>query len=232
MYGRRCIWMHVLEALRACFSRRFPETCSRWCWKPMSGGLDGDAATSARNDATIMRIGYARVSTRRQSCALQIKALEDAGCSIVIAEKRSGRSRQRPGLAAAVALCQQGDELVAWKVDRFGRDLVQLVELMRLLEARGARPSILTGHAAMIDFDTAEGRALYGLFASIAEIEGEFGRDRTRAGLDSRSRTTKPKSETRAAARSRLGVAILRRPLCAAFNGTKAQRASRPVKTS
>jgi len=130
-----------------------------------------------------MLIGYARVSTRRQKLHLQIQALEDAGCDLIIAEKLNGKAPNKRGLAAAIALCEAGDELLTWKLDRFGRDLGQLVDLMRTLHARRVRPRILTGQAAAIDLDTPEGRALYGVFASFADLEHVFGRTRASAGM-------------------------------------------------
>lgn len=129
------------------------------------------------------KIGYARVSTKRQNLAFQIQALEEAGCSLIVAEKLSGRARLKPGLTAALASCQHGDSLVVWKLDRLGRHLFDLVELARLLKTRGVGLKVLTGRASMIDIATVEGRALYGIFAAFADLEHELGKDRASAGL-------------------------------------------------
>jgi DNA invertase Pin-like site-specific DNA recombinase len=77
-----------------------------------------------------MRIGYARVSTQDQNLRAQIDALKKAGCQKIYTDQLSGASRERPGLAQALELLRQGDTLVVWKLDRLGRSLPHLVELV------------------------------------------------------------------------------------------------------
>lgn len=130
-----------------------------------------------------MKVGYARVSTKRQKLDFQIHALEQAGCAMIVAEKVSGRERRKPGLAAAMASCGTGDTLVVWKIDRLGRDVVELVQLLRLLRSSGAALQVLSGGASLIDVSTVEGRALYSILAAFADLEHEWGRERTIAGV-------------------------------------------------
>jgi Enterobacteriaceae phage serine recombinase len=130
-----------------------------------------------------MKVGYARVSTRRQHLDLQVRALEKAGCDIIVAEKVSGASTRKTGLAAALALCGEGDTLVVWKLDRLGRDLFALLRLLKLLEARGSTLHVISGGGAAIDITTPEGRTLYAVLAIFADLEHVFGSDRTAAGL-------------------------------------------------
>lgn len=93
-----------------------------------------------------MKIGYARVSTEEQNLDLQREALESAGCAEIFEDKVSGARRViRTGLAAAVDRCGEGDVLVAWKLDRLGRSLFDLVELAETLTAKGAGMKVLTG---------------------------------------------------------------------------------------
>lgn len=132
--------------------------------------------------ASPTRIGYARVSTRRQHLDLQVRALQEAGCEIMICETARGHAAGRRGLAAAIASCGVGDTLVVWKLDRLGRNLIHLVELARALRAQGTRLQVLTGGASSIDITTPEGRALYGIFAAFAEFEYGTSGDRIRAG--------------------------------------------------
>ncbi len=80
-----------------------------------------------------MRIGYARVSTPDQSCALQRDALEQSGCTKVFQEIASGAKAARPALAAALEYLRTGDILVVWRLDRLGRSLGQLMALMQTL---------------------------------------------------------------------------------------------------
>ena len=75
-----------------------------------------------------MLVGYARVSTQEQDLALQLDALQAAGCEKIFEEKASGVQRERPALKAALAYMRQGDTLVVWKLDRLARSLKQLIE--------------------------------------------------------------------------------------------------------
>src|SRR4051795_3357303 len=83
-----------------------------------------------------MLVGYARVSTQEQDLALQLDALQTAGCAKVFEEEASGAQRERPALQAALDYMRQGDTLVVWKLDRLARSLKQLVETVEDLEAR------------------------------------------------------------------------------------------------
>lgn len=166
-----------------------------------------------------MKIGYARVSTRRQKLDFQIDALQRAGCDMIVAEKISGRKHHKPGLAAAMASCGAGDVLVVWKIDRLGRDVVELVQLLKLLRSSGTGLQVLSGRASLVDVTTVEGRALYSILAAFADLEHEWGRERTLAGVRlARRRTSKtPQSG---------GGRQIRRQdrfpaLCRVFNGVR-----------
>jgi len=73
-------------------------------------------------------VGYARVSTRDQTVALQLDALKTAGCARMFEETASGAQRDRPQLAAALDYMRAGDTLVVWKLDRLARSTKQLIE--------------------------------------------------------------------------------------------------------
>jgi len=134
-----------------------------------------------------MLIGYARVSKAdgSQLLDLQRDALIDAG----VAEERiyedlaSGRHDHRPGLEACLKALQPGNTFVIWKLDRLGRDLKHLVNTVDQLQAREVGLRVLTGAGAEIDTTTANGRLVFGIFASLAEFERELIAERTRAGL-------------------------------------------------
>ena len=95
----------------------------------------------------------------------------------------SGKRDDRPGLAAALKALRRGDVLAAWKLDRLGRDLRHLVNLIHDLTERGVGLKILTGHGAAIDTTTASGKLIFGIFAALAEFERELIIERTKAGL-------------------------------------------------
>ena len=82
-----------------------------------------------------MLIGYARVSTEDQHLELQMDALNSAGCKRMFTDKISGTRTTRPGLADALSHARKGDTLVVWKLDRLGRSVKGLVELVSDLEA-------------------------------------------------------------------------------------------------
>jgi DNA invertase Pin-like site-specific DNA recombinase len=136
-----------------------------------------------------MLLGYMRVSRADGSQALDLQkdALLVAGVEPehLYQDLASGKRDDRPGLAACLKALRRGDVLVAWKLDRLGRDLRHLVNLVHELTERGVGLRILTGHGAAIDTTTASGKLVFGIFAALAEFERELIVERTRAGLAS-----------------------------------------------
>ena len=86
-----------------------------------------------------MLIGYARVSTQDQNLELQREALSKAGCKKVFEDKVSGTRADRPGLAKTLEMLREGDTLVVWKLDRLGRSVKQLVDLVGDLHKHGVQ---------------------------------------------------------------------------------------------
>ena len=127
-----------------------------------------------------MRIGYARVSTGEQKLDLQLDALEEAGCERVYEEQTSGAAKSRPELERCLDSLREGDTLVVWRLDRFGRSLKDLVTKMEALEEIGADFVSLTEG---IDTTTAQGKLTFHIFGALAEFERELNRERTMAGL-------------------------------------------------
>ena len=139
------------------------------------------AGTGSHAARTGDLVGYARVSTRDQTVALQLDALNTAGCVRVFEETASGAQRDRPQLAAALDWVRAGDTLVVWKLDRLARSTKQLIETVEDLARRGIDFRCLTQD---IDTTTAGGRLVFTIFSAIAEFEREIIQERTRAGLD------------------------------------------------
>lgn len=125
-------------------------------------------------------IGYARVSTAEQDTALQTDALRKAGCERIFDDTVSGAKADRPGLTAALAFLRDGDVLVVWRLDRLGRSLPHLIEVVSALEARGIGFRSLT---EAIDTTTPGGRLIFHVFGALGQFERDLIRDRTRAGL-------------------------------------------------
>src|SRR4051794_26285093 len=134
-----------------------------------------------------MLIGYARVSKADGSQVLDLQrdALIEAGVSRkrIYEDRASGKSDDRPSLEACLKALREGDVLVAWKLDRLGRDLRHLVNTVQDLGDRGIGFKVLAGQGADIDTTTAGGKLVFGIFAALAEFERELIRERTRAGL-------------------------------------------------
>jgi len=127
-----------------------------------------------------MKIGYARVSTRDQNLDLQLDALKRAGCERIYQEVASGSKTARPALDELLGQLRAEDVLVIWKLDRMGRSLKHLVELVGSLIDR--KVGLLSLNDP-IDTTNAQGRLVFNLFASLAEFERELIRERTQAGL-------------------------------------------------
>jgi len=136
-----------------------------------------------------MLLGYMRVSKAdgSQSLDLQRDALINAGVEVdyLYEDLASGRKEDRSGLAACLKALREGDTLVVWKLDRLGRDLRHLVNVVHDLTGRGVGLKVLTGQGAAIDTTTAAGKLVFGIFAALAEFERELISERTRAGLAS-----------------------------------------------
>lgn len=126
------------------------------------------------------RIGYARVSTDDQHLDLQRDALQQAGCSVIYEEAASGKSAARPELEQCRKALRAGDTLVVWRLDRLGRSLHDLVQIVAELEQRGVHFESLT---EKIETGSASGKLQFHVFAALAEFERGLIRERTQAGL-------------------------------------------------
>lgn len=127
-----------------------------------------------------MLIGYARVSTDEQMQTLQLDALTAAGCERIFRDTSSGATAERPGLAEALAFLRSGDTLVVWRLDRLGRSLRNLIDLLSTLAERGVGFRSLT---ESIDTTTPGGKLVFHFFGALAEFERDLIRARTAAGL-------------------------------------------------
>jgi DNA invertase Pin-like site-specific DNA recombinase len=127
-----------------------------------------------------MLLGYARVSTDEQDHALQIEALERVGCERVFIETASGTRTDRPELAKMLEQARSGDTVIVWRLDRAGRSLRHLIDIIDDLQRRGVALRSLTEG---IDTSTATGRLLCGILGAVAQLEVEALRERTRSGL-------------------------------------------------
>jgi DNA invertase Pin-like site-specific DNA recombinase len=136
-----------------------------------------------------MKIGYARVSTDDQNLDLQMDALNKAGCERIFTDHGvSGAAIEREGLSQAIAAIGRGDVLVVWKLDRLGRSLSFLIELIEKMKNDGAGfESVSDG----IDTTTAGGKLVFHIMGALAEFERSLISERSKAGMQAARRRGK-----------------------------------------
>ena len=127
-----------------------------------------------------MHIGYARVSTGEQNLDLQTDALKDEGCEKIYTDQLSGATAERPGLQDAMDYVRDGDVLVVWRLDRFGRSLKDLIAKVETLKDKGVQFKSLKEN---LDTTSSAGRLQFHIFGALAEFERDLNRERTMAGL-------------------------------------------------
>jgi len=127
-----------------------------------------------------MLIGYARVSTHDQNLDLQQDSLYAAGCEKIVVDELSGAKAARPGLQQAMDSLREGDVLGVWRLDRLGRSLRNLLELVEELKERKVG---FRSIQESVDTSTSGGNLIFQVFGALAEFERNIIRDRTNAGL-------------------------------------------------
>jgi DNA invertase Pin-like site-specific DNA recombinase len=132
------------------------------------------------SETNAFKLGYARVSTDEQDEALQLDALEAAGCHRIFTDKASGSTTSRPALDSLLEQIRGDDQLVVWRLDRLGRSLRHLIDVFTDLQERRVEVVSLT---EAIDTSTPGGKLVFHVFGALAEFERDLIRERTRAGL-------------------------------------------------
>jgi|SRR5918992_3705008 DNA invertase Pin-like site-specific DNA recombinase len=127
-----------------------------------------------------MRIGYARVSTDDQNLDLQRDALRKSGCKRIYEDRISGAKAARPELQTALEAARPGDVLVIWRLDRLGRSLRDLIDLVGTLESKRIG---LKSLQESVDTTSSGGKLIFHMFGALAEFERNLIRERTQAGL-------------------------------------------------
>lgn len=131
---------------------------------------------SAPTTSAGTRIGYIRVSSVAQTLDQQHDALTAAGVVKVFSDTMSGARDDRPGLVKLMAYVRDGDTVVVWKLDRLGRNMMHILQTLKLLTERGVTLVSVTDG---IDSSTAAGRMMIGVLGSLAEYERELVKERT-----------------------------------------------------
>lgn len=125
---------------------------------------------------------YARVSTNDQSVDMQVATAEKRGIpkNNIFIDHASGRSMRRPGLQRALRLMRPGWTLVVWKLDRLGRNLRELLELMNEFQKEDWNLVSITEH---IDTRGPFGRFYLHMLGALAQLESDMTAERTRVGM-------------------------------------------------
>ena len=134
------------------------------------------------------RVGYVRVSTKGQTNSVdeQRRQLTEDGVGVIYVDHGvSGGTASRPGLDAAVAAMHRGDTLVVTKLDRLGRSIAHLVQMVNAFNDEGKHLRFIDNS---IDTTTKEGRFMFNVMSAMAEMERELIRERTRTGLEAARR--------------------------------------------
>lgn len=166
-----CRWAHprIRELLAQVFgsSRASEDDSSRWAsaWASRVRALPSKVATAP---------APLPLSAQRVQRRVDPEAMHE--------DRASGKKDDRPHLAACLKALRSGDPLVVWKLDRLGRDLRHLVNIVQDLTQRGIGLKVLTGQGAAADTTTASGKLVFGIFAALAEFERELISERTIAG--------------------------------------------------
>lgn len=154
-----------------------------------------------------MLIGYMRVSseTDRQSTDLQRDALLNAGIDQrhLFEDRASGARDDRPGLAQALAYLKPGDVLIVWKLDRLGRSLTHLIEIINTLKTNQVAFRSLTEG---MDTSTASGELLFHVFGALAKYERALIKERVNAGLEAAKRRGRRGGRPRAISQEKLNA--------------------------
>jgi DNA invertase Pin-like site-specific DNA recombinase len=128
-------------------------------------------------------IGYARVSSTDQDLNLQIDSLKKEGClsELIFTDKISGAKSSRPGLDKCLEKLKKGDTLIVWRLDRLGRSMSHLINLIEDLIKRGIKFKSIQDGA--IDTSTASGELVFNIFSALSQFERRLIQERTNAGL-------------------------------------------------
>jgi len=128
-----------------------------------------------------MKFGYARVSTKEQNLDTQLERLEDAGCERIFSEKVSGANSERKELNRLLDMLREGDTLCVTSLDRLGRQMLKLTELINEFKDKGIHFESLDNS---INTSTPVGMLMFNMCAAFAEMERELLKERVQAGIE------------------------------------------------
>jgi DNA invertase Pin-like site-specific DNA recombinase len=129
-----------------------------------------------------MKIGYIRVSTKDQTIDRQIDMLKKEGCEKVFVDRKSGKNRERPELKKMFEQFREGDILIITELSRFGRSLIDVLELARQL--RDMKVELVSITQPVLDTTTPQGKLFFYITAMFDEMRREITVQNTKEGLE------------------------------------------------
>ncbi|MDK0636903.1 recombinase family protein [Clostridium perfringens] len=126
-------------------------------------------------------IGYARVSTAEQNLDRQFKALKEAGCQVIFADKLSGKNVSRPEYKEMMANLKTGDTIIVTELTRLARSTTDLFNMMQEFEKLGVTVKSLK--EAWLDTSTAHGKLMFTIMSGMAQFERELMLERQQEGI-------------------------------------------------
>ena len=129
------------------------------------------------------KVGYARVSTGEQNLDRQVAQLKAEKVFTYFTDKRSGGSRERPGLDEAMRYVRAGDQLVFTSMDRCARSLIDLHSIVEELVQRGVSVKFIKEGQTYSKDSTPVAKLMLGLLGAVAEFERSIIRERQAEGI-------------------------------------------------
>lgn len=127
-----------------------------------------------------MKVGYARVSTKEQNEARQIKAFEEMEIERIFLDKQSGKDAERPELKRMLGFIREGDTVVVESISRLARNTKDLLAIVESIKASGAE---FVSLKEKIETDSPTGQFMLTVFAAMAELERGYIRQRQAEGI-------------------------------------------------
>ena len=147
--------------------------------------------------STAQKVGYVRVSSEDQNTERQVEQLNAYGCTKLFTDKLSGKDTNRPALQELLSYVREGDSVVVASLDRLGRSLIDVRQLVDTLVSKGCCVHFLKEN---LTFDTAQADAIttlmFNMLVSFAEFERTLIRERQREGIAIAKREGKYKGGT------------------------------------
>lgn len=150
-----------------------------------------------------MKFGYARVSKNDQSLDIQVQKLQEARCDEIFMEKASGAKDDRKELNRLLDKLRKGDTICVIRLDRLGRRMSKLIEMINDFKEKGINFISLENH---IDTTTPLGMVLFSMCAAFSEMERELIRERVKAGIESAHRKGRKGGRPRALTPTKLAT--------------------------